>query len=137
MSFGKKKSVFGQAPVRRDASNLHRHILSLAQQIYTGFTILEEQQIECRVDGRTTSLPVDIVIKNLRVAIEIHGQQHYKYIQHFHRSESGFEAQKARDAAKERAIRECGWTYLAVKFDEVPKMTVAKLTKLISKAMKE
>ena len=136
MSIGTKKSVFATVTKRSTASKPHRRVLQLLREIYPGFTVLEEERIECRVGGRVKNLPVDMTVKDLRVAIEVQGSQHFRYIEHFHHDADGFKQQQVRDEAKAAAIREHGWHYLAIDEETIAKLTKAKLTKMISKAMK-
>jgi hypothetical protein len=131
-----KRSVFKPAK-NKNASGLHKTVLKVAQEAFPGNTILEEQTIDVQIDHRTQKLPVDIVIKDLKIAIEVHGQQHYEFCTHFHGTLDGFKAQKARDRAKTDAIYAAGWSQVIVKFDEVERLTVKKFLKLVSRAIEE
>jgi very-short-patch-repair endonuclease len=136
VSIGTKKSVFAAVTKQTNASKPHRRVLQLLREIYPGFTVDEEQRIECRINGQLKRLPVDLTLNDLKVAIEVQGSQHFKYIEHFHRNADGFQQQQARDISKSSAIREHGWHYLAIDEATIAKLTAAKLTRLISKAMK-
>ena len=77
---------------KRSAYHLRvRHILSL---LYPLNNVLEE------VPATGTGLFLDFYIPHLGVAIEVHGEQHYKYIPMFHGSPLGFLASKTRDRKK-------------------------------------
>lgn len=132
-----KKNIFGTPPKRSTASKLHMGVLSLLRDAYPGFTILEEKSIDANVSGRVQKLPVDLLLKELRVAIEVQGEQHFHWVTRFHKTPAEFDAQKRRDAAKAEAIVESGWTYLAIRFDEIATMTPTNLVELITKAIED
>ena len=69
-----KKTIFAKSS-RSNASKLHLGVLTLLKAAYPGFTVLEEQQIDANVMGRPTKLPIDLVLRELRVAIEVQGQR--------------------------------------------------------------
>lgn len=54
------------------------------------------------------TLPFDFLVKleQVDVLVEIQGQQHTKFIKHFHRTEDGFKLQQKRDMIKKEYARE-------------------------------
>ena len=114
-------------------SKLHTSTLNLVRSLFPGFVIEEET----RVQTGKTSLPVDIVIRELKVAIECHGVQHFEFTAHFHRTPEDFSAQRQRDRIKYDALRNAGWSPLVIRYDEIETMTTKKLSKLILAAIKE
>lgn len=52
------------------------------------------------VNYKGTKLFFDFYIKDLGVLIEVQGEQHAKFIEHFHEDKDGFVAQKKRDNLK-------------------------------------
>lgn len=47
-----------------------------------------------------TRLSIDIVNMTRRIAVEVHGDQHVKYVKHFHRNRAQYAAQIRRDMDK-------------------------------------
>lgn len=122
---------------RSNASNLHRRTLELVKELYPGFDVSEEQTIDVVLNGHPTKLFIDIVIKKLRVCIECQGRQHTEFNAHFHRGdEDNFKAQKKKDKAKAEAIVACNYVLVQVFEHEIAKLTKAKLSKRITKALR-
>ena len=73
------------------------HILArqLIHETFPTLVVLEELSIP--VDN---TLYFDFYLPLLETAIEVHGEQHYRYIRHFHRTLAGFLDQKRRDREK-------------------------------------
>lgn len=63
---------------------------------YGNQTILEEFPIP------KTDLRLDFFLPNINIAIEVHGEQHYKFVKHFHVNKKGFAAAKQRDEMKQK-----------------------------------
>ena len=116
---------------------MHRKVLDLLRKLYPGFTIGQDVPLKTSAVGRHTTLYVDLVVKELHVAIECHGRQHFEYVQHFHQNSDGFLAHQARDAAKIEAIKQAGYSLLVVRHDEYESLTQRRLLKLIQKAIQE
>jgi hypothetical protein len=134
VSFGKKKNLH---PARREtASELHRFTLGLAREAFPMFTLLEEQTIEVRQNGKPKTLFVDIVIRELCVCIECQGRQHDEHVPYFHKTQADFNRAKERDALKTEAIYECGMVVVYVYENEKNKLTKAQLERRILQALK-
>jgi hypothetical protein len=74
---------------------------------------------DLRFSNSNRLMRCDIVHTRRRIFIEVQGQQHYHYSEHFHRGELGnFYAQRTRDNQKRRAISSLeGSTFLEVRYD--------------------
>jgi hypothetical protein len=129
------KSIF-KPPKHAKASAPHRAVLELLQAIYPGFAVLENQTIEASDKGRKCKLEVDLVLKELKVAIEVNGEQHYKFNQFFHPTIAHFHAQQSRDIAKAEAIADAGFTLVCIPDTEIKDLTTAKLANRIAKAIR-
>lgn len=86
--------------------------------------------------GRMT-LYVDLAIKELGLAFEYHGIQHYEFSEFFHKSatiskESVFNKGKARDSLKAQALKEKGFTLVVIPYWE--NLDPAKILNLIAQA---
>jgi len=58
------------------------------------------------VTGGNYNLELDCYDKNLRLAVEYNGAQHYKYIPYFHKNKEAFLNQKYRDELKRHLCKE-------------------------------
>ena len=113
-------------------SALHRRVVNLLRELYPRFTILEEESLKTAVEGRKTTLFVDIIVRELTLVIECHGRQHFEFTPHFHQTRDRFAQTVARDRAKAQAVIDAGYSYLIVRFDEEGKLTQELLmTKII------
>ncbi len=119
-----------------NASGLHKTVLALVRRLYPGFTVLEEQSIEVSVGGKTKTLFVDIVIKELRVCIECQGRQHSQFVPHFHRQGGSRAKGVHNDVAKHVAIYECGHRLVTVDEHERDTITASQLNRRIQTALK-
>ena len=85
------------------ASKLERY---LAKELYTRFGHLRTRQ-NYRPDW-LEGLELDFYIDELNLAAEIQGEQHYRFVPHFHRTRDNFEQQQDRDAKKSLICRQRG-----------------------------
>lgn len=98
--------------LRKNISGLHKKANQLLIQIYPTIPILQEVDIPLR---RTETLYLDFYIPLLKKAIEVHGEQHYKFVAHFHNNAMGFIRHKKRDREKQE------WCFLNhIKYVELP-----------------
>lgn len=67
------------------------------------------------VTGGNFNLELDCFNKELKIAVEYNGAQHYKYIPYFHKNKEAFLNQKYRDEMKRTKCKENG-----IKLIEVP-----------------
>lgn len=82
----------------RKKSELHLRARKLIAQLYPCTTILEEVPLSGCKSERT--LLADFLIPSQKILVEVNGEQHYKYIKHFHGSVEGFKTSLKRDAKK-------------------------------------
>lgn len=80
---------------RRPRSELHLRCRELLRQMYPTQPILEEVPIP------GLGLFCDFYLPMRKVVIECHGQQHYKYTPHFHKSRFDFAHSRKRDRRKQ------------------------------------
>jgi len=101
---------------RDSRSKYHIAARKLLKEKYPTLQILEEVSIKIR-QGET--LYLDFYIPILNYAIEVHGEQHYKFSPHFHGSHMGYLKQLKRDREKNEwcEINNIEFTVLA--YDEL------------------
>ena len=82
----------------RSKSSYHNTAKEFLLAKYPNYVILEEVSAPV-LKGKTLFLDLYIPIKKL--VIEVHGEQHFKFIPHFHVTKAGFIKQQHNDALKE------------------------------------
>lgn len=63
-------------------------------------------------------LVADFFIPDLKVLIEVHGEQHYKFVKRFHKTNGGFNASKKRDKMKQEWCELNDIIYVELPFDQ-------------------
>jgi len=64
-------------------------------------------------------LRTDFLTPDIRVMIEVQGQQHYRYVKHFHNSKAGFDIYKKNDEIKLEWAKINSISYIALPYDQV------------------
>lgn len=93
-----RQHVLNTALYRRQSNNCsqqHIRARAILKELFSLNQILEEVSLP-----GTSKLTADFFIPDLRLIIEVNGQQHYKYVKHFHGNKKGFQASKQRDNNK-------------------------------------
>lgn len=80
-----------------DKSSFHIIARKLLKDRFPTLQILEEVTIPLR---KSESLYLDFYIPLLKTAVEIHGEQHYKFVQFYHHNQLGFIRSQKRDREK-------------------------------------
>ena len=91
-----------QFPLRSEGSSKSKLQYECGQklkQLFPFHVILEEIAIP------RERLFIDFFIPTLRIAVEVHGVQHDKFVKHFHGSKAGFKASQERDSRKKEWCR--------------------------------
>ena len=114
------------------SSNFEEHIAELLDEAFPRCTIFPQHLVKFEGD----QLFIDFYIPSMNLAIECQGEQHYKFVPHFHRDEAGFKAYVERDNAKKRWARKNKVKLIEIAFDKVPE-TAAALFRLIYKQAKK
>ncbi len=78
-------------------SSYHLLARELMSDLYPTMQILEEVPIEIR---KSQTLYLDFYIPLIKTAIEVHGEQHYKFISYYHKTPLNFMRHKKRDKDK-------------------------------------
>ncbi len=99
----------------RQRSELHLKARGLLKELFTNDSILEEVPLPGE------KLYCDFYLPLRKLAIEVHGEQHYKYVSHFHGSIKEFIASKERDARKLEWFRLNNIQLLVLPYNETNK----------------
>jgi hypothetical protein len=122
---GRKKpwKLTGYLPTNQDyynrpRSELHLTARGLLSSIFPTLQILEEVAIN--VNGQLT-LYLDFYLPLVQTAIEVHGQQHYNFVSHFHKTQWDFIVQTQNDKMKQRWCELNNLDLIILPYNESPK----------------
>lgn len=86
---------------KRKRSKFHIRARSLLKELFNSYRILEEVKLPGSTElHRKSVLYLDFYIPSIKLAIEVHGKQHYEFCPFFHRSKADFLKGRARDEDK-------------------------------------
>jgi hypothetical protein len=92
--------------------------VKILEQFYGPSNIVTEYHPLWAVSEKGALLEYDVFIKDKNILIEYNGEQHYKFIKHFHKKQERFEAQQARDVKKKKLALSNDFIFVVFKFDE-------------------
>lgn len=81
-------------------SKLERYVGELLYKTFPQYKIKENHRPEWLLSEDFNRLELDYYIEELKIAFEIQGEQHYRFIPFFHREYADFEKRKRADADK-------------------------------------
>ena len=99
----------------RSRSKLHTQARKILYELFPTMQILEEVSIKPR--GSKTQY-LDFYINQFKLAVEVHGQQHYKFNTMFHASAQDFLNQRKNDADKKDWCDLNNITYVELAYNE-------------------
>lgn len=100
----------------RIRSSLHIAARQLIKDRFPTMQVLEEVSIPLR---RGKTLYLDFYIPLRKLAIEVHGEQHYKYSTLFHSSSKDFLDQRVNDRDKELWCRQNNIEYIVLPYNTI------------------
>ena len=110
--------ITGHIPKANDKrlrSQYHLKARSLLKEIYPTCPILEEVPISIR---RSETLFLDFYIPLHALCVEVHGEQHYSFVPHYHGNRLGFAKAKKRDREKLEWCEVNGITVVELSYKE-------------------
>jgi|TARA_B100001094_G_scaffold272380_1_gene278142 hypothetical protein len=96
-------------------SELHLKTRSILKALYPTLQILEEVPIQV---SKSSTLFMDFYLPLKKLCVEVHGEQHYKFIKHYHVNAIGFAKAKKRDQQKQDWCQINDIKYVALPYDE-------------------
>ena len=128
------KKKFNSHVVKANASKLHKMVFELLRERFPGFTIAQEYPFEIYDElDKKHVLFFDLMIKELDIAIECQGRQHFEANSHFH-SESGvLAAARKNDALKRKWCEMNDVTLVEIRYDD--KVTTELIERKIQEAL--
>lgn len=101
------------------SSQYHKAARDLLCDIFHGYNIYEEVKLPGTVDpAKKSALHIDFFIPNATIGVEVHGEQHFKYVPFFHKTKAGFLQSKARDKKKIEWCTVNNITLIELRWDE-------------------
>lgn len=107
--------AIGHKNSTHNKSGLHLKTRKLLSKIYGTLDILEEVRVSVRSQQ---NLLFDFFIPLLNMAIEVHGEQHFKYNSYFHKTRWNFVKQRDNDNAKRQWCEKNNITLIELLYDE-------------------
>jgi len=95
-------------------SLISNNIYKLIKEIFPLNTVVKEHYVQFK----GVKLFFDFFIKDLGILIEVQGEQHTRFVKHFHGDKRKFMAQKTRDNLKIEYANEEGISFVRFNFDE-------------------
>lgn len=115
VDFSGRPHIFNFSKICREAPNpsgLHLSAREMIKKAFPYSSIYEE------VSLLGTNLVADFFVPDLKVIIEIHGEQHYKFVKRFHKTQAGFLKSKKRDKIKQEWCELNDIIYVELPFDK-------------------
>lgn len=96
-------------------SSLHLKARQILKNCYPTLQVLEEVPVPIK---RSDSYYIDFYIPMLKTAVEVHGEQHYKFVQFYHNNQLGFLRSQKRDREKREWCELNNIRYIELPFTE-------------------
>ena len=110
-----KGSLLEQGLKREARSSHHLRTRELLHELYPTIQIFEEVPIQVY---KRTQLYLDFFIPLLKIAVEVHGEQHYEFVPFYHQNHMGFIAQKINDLNKKTWCTKNGFRLIELPYNE-------------------
>jgi very-short-patch-repair endonuclease len=111
-------------------SNFEEETLSLLKEAFPSAKIVPQYS----VNYMKNQLFFDFYLPAMNVLIECQGEQHYKFVTHFHGTQADYKEAKRRDQLKREWSTQQGIPLLEIKFNERPE-TSMELFRMIHKVV--
>lgn len=105
----------GYVPLENETkprSNLHIRTRKILRDLYPTQRILEEVPLP------STGLFADFVVSQLNIVVEVHGEQHYNFIPHFHGTKMNFIHARQNDSKKREWCELNNIRYIELPYNE-------------------
>lgn len=96
-------------------SSLHLDARKILKELYPTMQILEEVPIPLR---RSETLYLDFYIPLIKTAIEVHGEQHFKFVPFYHTSPMSFIKAQKKDNDKKEWCERNGIKHIILSYNE-------------------
>ena len=97
------------------------HILarSIIKEAFNSYSVLEEVKLPgSRDPSKKSALFLDFFVPGVMIGVEVHGEQHYKYMPFFHKTKAGYYQSLKRDQIKEEWCELNGINLIVLKYSD-------------------
>lgn len=119
-----KEYILNLAKHKNNSKKLNKsklHILAreILRICYPSYIIYEEIKLPGSTNPKNKSvLYLDFFIPNLKIGIEVHGQQHFEFVPYYHKDMRGFLDSQKRDELKTNWCEKNNIKLIVLKYDE-------------------
>ena len=99
----------------KNKSSLHLQARTLIKETFPTLQVLEEVGIPIR---RNETLYLDFYLPLKKMCVEVHGEQHYKFVQFYHNNTMGFIKHKKRDMQKKEWCEKNDIIYIELAYNQ-------------------
>jgi hypothetical protein len=99
----------------QEKSSYHLSVRKIITELFPTLQLLEEVPIPLR---KSETLYLDFYLPLIRRAIEVHGEQHYKFVPFYHHSKINFLKAQKRDSEKKEWCEKNGIVHIALPYFE-------------------
>lgn len=104
---------------RPRCSKYHKAAREVLSEKFNGYSVYEEVKLPGSVNpANRSALYLDFFIPNANLGIEVHGEQHFKFVPYFHKSKAGWLYAQMRDRQKISWCELNGIELVVFRFDE-------------------
>ena len=108
-------------------SKLEDSVKQLVKKAFPSYRV----KLQHYVIYQNTKLFFDILIPELKVVIEVQGQQHFSFTKFYHDSDEDFKSQKFRDKLKTQWAADKGYVLIAIDGAIVPGMGIEEFKQFV------
>ena len=90
-----------------------QELLRIVEEIFPNQTVVKEHNVSDK-----GGLFIDILLPKLGLGFEYDGEQHFRFIEHFHGTRENFLLARKRDLRKDELCKQQGITLVRVRFDD-------------------
>ena len=100
-------------PLVNEGYTSKKELREIVKKLFKDYEVIKTQSI---FEG--WNLELDIYIPELKLAFEYNGEQHYRWVDFFHKTEEEFKKQRYRDRCKKKLCKREGINLIIIKYDE-------------------
>lgn len=124
LKISKKKSKI------REKSKLHTQAKEVLKEVFPRTITVDEISIRVK---KGLNLYIDIYVPSLCLAVEVHGQQHYKFVPHFHGYRHRFGRCQLNDELKKEWCEVNEIRYVELAYNESAEQWADKLRRAVGR----
>ncbi len=86
---------------RSKCSFYHKRARAMLNELFKGYSVYEEVKLPGSVNpAKKSVLYLDFFVPSVMMGVEVHGEQHFKFVPFFHKTKAEFAMSKKRDLDK-------------------------------------